>query len=58
MRIWIDNGEVIKIYEVEDLGEAQERVTATVGLVDWDIVSFRAPPRPAEEAEPFRYVQF
>jgi hypothetical protein len=58
MKIWIDNGEVIKIYEVEDLGEAHERITATAGCVDWDIVSFRAPPRPAEEVEQFKYVQF
>lgn len=58
MRIWIDNGVNVRTFEVEDLAEAQELVSSTQMVADWDVYSFRPPPREPEPVEEFKYVQF
>lgn len=58
MRIWIEfRDERIKQYEVDDLPDAMELVNK-FGLTvkDWDVFSFRLPPRPPEPKEEIKYL--
>lgn len=56
MRIWIEfhDGRV-KEYEVDDLADAQQKFVDEKGK-DWDIFSFRGPPRACEPKTEFKYL--